>query len=389
MSLLSASGLWHSVDSFFDPALAALSFAAMPVPPSLPTRTGAQRKRPPSQQLESLENESFSEKVQKLPARLKSSDSPQSGVDERASRSNRQSTRPEEDTRPRKQHRDGSAPPSYDTTRLRKRDSGSIDASSLRDVAMSDQNLAASAARRRAPEPSSRPPITQTGRPVPRVTTHMSRSTQTGEDQQPTPAMPQADHRIVTCAAELDDVCGDLNTLIEEYENKMSGMKETLRALQQERAELTAKVSDLSEENDYFRARVLDLQDMLASKATPTNNVNSNLIPDTAAQECWASLFFNIRQCVVEHAITPKPTSRFPGSWISGLPGITRDFRLMFLKNREGYSQVAQALVWSILADHVFGNGSRMSGMFWSGPFSTNLRCVCEYHRGPRDSSSL
>ena len=56
------------------------------------------------------------------------------------------------------------------------------------------------------------------------------------------------------------------------------------------------------------------------------------------------------------------------------------------LGERDGCCLLAQAAIWNILAELVFGNGVRMSRMFWAGRFSAGLRCLCKCFFWPGSS---
>lgn len=145
------------------------------------------------------------------------------------------------------------------------------------------------------------------------------------------------------------------------------------------------EIARLEEENKLLLERAEDLEDLLASKATRTTNPGTSLMGDTEVQGRWDSLCFEIRQCVAEHISTPgSPTYNIDESTFSRFCGLPPNHVAVFLRDREGYRLLAQAVIWRILAEHVFGNKTRMSRMFWAGKVSEGARCLCRYSRSAR-----
>jgi hypothetical protein len=160
--------------------------------------------------------------------------------------------------------------------------------------------------------------------------------------------------------------------IVDKQNEKIAGLEEKNLRMQQKNTDLENDLQGRQQENNELAARVEDLQDMLASKVAPSGNPGASLMGDADVQGRWNALCFDIRQLVAGHV---NPSGK-RGISISALRALTRADEAI-LRDRDGCYLLAQATIWSILVEHVFGNGARMSRMFWAGRFSEGLRCLC------------
>jgi hypothetical protein len=164
----------------------------------------------------------------------------------------------------------------------------------------------------------------------------------------------------------------DLENHLKGWQQENASLRKKLESQQQENASLKNQLKIQEEESKYLKAKVGDLQAMIAEKVAPTGNAGANMIGDAQVQARWNALCFSIRQFVAQQV---RPPSKRVNS-ISELRTLT-SIPETFLADQGGCCLLAQAVIWRILAEHVFGNGARMSHMFWAGKFSVGLRCLC------------
>ena len=156
----------------------------------------------------------------------------------------------------------------------------------------------------------------------------------------------------------LKQACRDYQTVVNRQTQRIAVLEEQNRRVEQE--------------NNDLATRVGDLKDMLASKAAPTGNPGASLIGDADVLGLWTELCFGVRQLVTDHV---NPSGK-RGISMSALRTLTRADEVI-LRDEDRCGLLAQAVIWSILAEHVFGSGAKMSRMFWAGEFSEDLRCLC------------
>ncbi len=164
----------------------------------------------------------------------------------------------------------------------------------------------------------------------------------------------------------------DLENDLRRVQQKSIDLENDLRRVQQKNTDLEIDLERRQQENDFLATRVADLQDMLASKVTRTGNPGASLIGDAEVQGRWTTLCFSIRQFATQHV----DDSRKRAGFISAPRGLTQGEDVV-LRERDGCCLLAQAALWSVLVEHVFGNGLRMSRMFWAGKYSEGLRYLC------------
>ena len=180
---------------------------------------------------------------------------------------------------------------------------------------------------------------------------------------------------------DLDEACRDFQLILDEQDYKIAGLEDKNRTLQKKNTDLKHALESQQQESKDLTARVEDLQDMMASKVVaPNSNPGIGLIGDADVQARWNYLCFSIRQVVTDHV----DASGKRGSSISALRDLTGAYEVL-LRDKDGCCLLAQAIIWRVLAEHVFGNGARMSRMFWAGKFSESLRCLCRCLSRPDD----
>jgi hypothetical protein len=163
----------------------------------------------------------------------------------------------------------------------------------------------------------------------------------------------------------------ELENYLKGWQQENASLRKKLESQQQENASLRNQLKGQEQENDDLDAKLGDLRAMLADKVAPTSNPGASLIGDAEVQARWNALCFSIRQVVAQQV---RPPGKRENS-ISELRTMT-SIPETFLMDKGGCCLLAQAIIWRILAEHVFGNGARMSHMFWAGRFSVGLRCL-------------
>ncbi|KAK4444196.1 hypothetical protein QBC34DRAFT_385471 [Podospora aff. communis PSN243] len=170
----------------------------------------------------------------------------------------------------------------------------------------------------------------------------------------------------------LENASRGQEAIVSEQAHLISLLEEANAKLKQDKMNIIGDVKELQQTNDHLLAQVDDLRDMLASRVTPAVNSGSALIPDTHVHGRWNELCFDIRQCVAEHVKTPG------GAWYgrnANLPHFARltPDPIVFLSTINGCHQIAEAVIWDVIARNVFGNGDNIGKLLWAGKLSTDL----------------
>ncbi|KAM7222486.1 hypothetical protein V8F06_001980 [Rhypophila decipiens] len=206
------------------------------------------------------------------------------------------------------------------------------------------------------------------------------------------------DPNTLSKAKDLNSICREFEKIIDLQSKKiekLSKLEERDKLLQQKNTDLCHELQELQERNDQLvkkndelEIRAEDLVDMLASKATPTTNSGASLIPDTQVQARWNSLCFAIRQCVAEYVNPTGSLALIHESVFPRFHSLIPSHVAVPLRDKEGCQLLAQAVIWRILVEHVFGNGTRMSRMFWAGKFSEGTELKA-FHGWRRQTASF